>query len=149
MTTVILACVDFSDMTEPVIERAAELAAVGDRSFHLLHVAAPEPDLVGYDDDPVANWSSDDRARELVDEQRILERHAESLGSRGFAVTPIIAMGPSAATIIAEAKRLGADVIVLGSHGHGGLYNLLMGSVAAELEKHSPVPLDIVPHAGV
>lgn len=143
---VILACIDFSDMTEPVIERAVQLASTSGHSFHLLHVAAPEPDLVGYDSDPVTNWKRDDRASELTQEHRVLRGYADELGARGYTVTPLITMGPSAATIIAEATRLGADVIVIGSHGHGGLHNLLMGSVAAELEKHSPVPLDIVPH---
>lgn len=143
----ILACVDFSEMTKPVIDRAAQLAATSNARLHLLHVAAPEPDLVGYDNDPLASWNRDDRATELTQQHQHLSNLAESVRQRGIEVTPLLVVGPSAKTIIKEATNLSAEIIVIGSHGHGGLYHLLLGSVAAELEKHSPIPLEIVPHA--
>jgi nucleotide-binding universal stress UspA family protein len=46
--------------------------------------------------------------------------------------------------LIAEAKRSGADLIVLGTHGRGALAHLLMGSVAERVVRHSPVPVLLV-----
>lgn len=142
----VLACVDFSDMTQPVVDRAAHLAEKGERRLHLLHVAAPEPELAGYDRDPLSGWTRDDRAEELRDEHRHLREIAGRLEAQGFDVLPLVVMGHTADTIIEEARRIGAGVVVVGSHGHGGLHHLLLGSVAAQLEKHSPVPVDIVAH---
>lgn len=145
----ILACVDFSDMTVPVIRRAVTLAAGGvvpAAVIHLLHVAAPEPGFVGFDTDPVTNWSRDDRSHELLDEHRRLIELAHEHSTADVEVKPIMAMGPTVETILEEVPRLDIDVIVVGSHGHGALYHLLMGSIATHLTKLSPVPVEVVPH---
>jgi nucleotide-binding universal stress UspA family protein len=47
--------------------------------------------------------------------------------------------------VLAQAKRLKADVIVLGSHGHGAVYNLVVGSTANGVLKHAPCPVLVVP----
>ena len=47
--------------------------------------------------------------------------------------------------ILAEAAQIGAGTTVIGSHGHGALYNLLMGSVAESIVKHATCPVLIVP----
>jgi len=47
--------------------------------------------------------------------------------------------------VIAEAERLPADLIVLGSHGHGAVYNMLVGSVAEGIVRASAVPVLLVP----
>jgi nucleotide-binding universal stress UspA family protein len=46
--------------------------------------------------------------------------------------------------LIAEARRSGAELIVLGTHGRGALAHLLMGSVAERVVRHSPVPVLLV-----
>jgi nucleotide-binding universal stress UspA family protein len=38
-----------------------------------------------------------------------------------------------------------AGLVVVGSHGHGALYNLLVGSVAEGVIRHSTVPVVVVP----
>jgi nucleotide-binding universal stress UspA family protein len=47
--------------------------------------------------------------------------------------------------IINTAKQWGADVIVMGTHGHTGLVHLLVGSVAEYVIRHAPVPVLVVP----
>ncbi|MBW2274656.1 MAG: universal stress protein, partial [Deltaproteobacteria bacterium] len=47
--------------------------------------------------------------------------------------------------ILAEAKRLAADMIVMGSHGHGALYRALLGSVSEGVLHKATCPLTIVP----
>ena len=46
--------------------------------------------------------------------------------------------------IVAEARRWPAELIVVGSHGRGGLLHLLMGSVAERVVRHAPVPVLLV-----
>ena len=46
--------------------------------------------------------------------------------------------------LIAEARRSGAELIVLGTHGRGALAHLLMGSVAERVVRHAPVPVLLV-----
>lgn len=48
--------------------------------------------------------------------------------------------------IVAYAQEHGADLIVMGSHGHTGLRHLLMGSVAEHVLRHAACPVLIVRH---
>jgi len=48
-------------------------------------------------------------------------------------------------TIITEANNWRADLIVLGTHGRGGLPRLLLGSVAEEVMRNTSIPVHIVP----
>ena len=47
--------------------------------------------------------------------------------------------------VLSEQKRLAADLIVLGSHGHTALGEMLIGSVAHKVTVKSPVPVLLVP----
>ena len=48
-------------------------------------------------------------------------------------------------TILEEAAKLNADLIILGSHGHGGLLRALLGSVCEGVLRKSILPVLIVP----
>ena len=47
----------------------------------------------------------------------------------------------AASGIVDSAKELGADLIVLGSHGRSGIARLMLGSVAARVVAESPIPV--------
>jgi nucleotide-binding universal stress UspA family protein len=51
-----------------------------------------------------------------------------------------------AAPVLVEASR-GADVLVVGSHGHGAFVEMLLGSTSQHLAQHASCPLVIVRHA--
>ncbi len=53
--------------------------------------------------------------------------------------------GMPAQTILAEAARFGAQLIVLGTHGHSALGEMVMGSVAHKVTMKSPIPVLLVP----
>jgi len=53
--------------------------------------------------------------------------------------------GNAAQAILDTAKRIGADMIVLGSHGHSAFSELLSGSVAHAVTVHAEVPVLLVP----
>ena len=53
----------------------------------------------------------------------------------------LIRKGHAREVILDVAKELKADLIVLGTHGHRGLSELFMGSVAEYVVRHAPVPV--------
>lgn len=53
--------------------------------------------------------------------------------------------GRAASTIVATARRLKADTIVLGTHGHGAAFDLVVGSIAQGVIRAAPCPVLVVP----
>jgi nucleotide-binding universal stress UspA family protein len=139
----LLACVDFSPVTRDVLAHTERLARGLGAEVTLLHVAAPDPAFVGYDPGPQS--VRDNVARELREEHREIEELAEALRKAGIVVLPLMVQGAAEARILEHAERQHADFIVLGSHGHGALYDLLVGSVADGVLRHARVPVVMVP----
>ena len=53
--------------------------------------------------------------------------------------------GPPAATIMGQAGEIGADLIVMGTHGRAGMGEFMLGSVAHKLMQQSTIPVLLVP----
>jgi nucleotide-binding universal stress UspA family protein len=68
-----------------------------------------------------------------------LDRHAQSLGPRAHAV--VERAGAPADAIVAEARRLAADLIAMSTHGRGGLSHLLLGSVTEKVIERARRPV--------
>lgn len=143
--TEVLACIDFSDVSSAVAEQAVRIARAFGGGIHLLHVAAGEPEIAGYDKDSIATFTRDDRAAQLVAEHQRLRELAASLEASGVEVLPLVVMGDTVDKVLEEAERIDAGVIVIGSHGHGGLHHLLLGSISEAIIRHSTRPVLIVP----
>jgi nucleotide-binding universal stress UspA family protein len=141
----LLAAIDFSPVSAAVVEQAASLAEAFSAELTLIHVAAPDPDFVGYAAGP--QTVRDDRAREIRTEHRELRAIAEALQDRAISARALLIQGPTVEKILAEGQRLRADVIVIGSHGHGGLYRLLLGSVSEGVVRATRCPVLVVPSA--
>lgn len=139
----IVAALDFSPITALVVRQASVLAAAFSAELTLLHVAAPDPDFVGFETGP--QTVRDGRAKELRAERRELERMAEELRERDLRVRVLMVQGPTVEKILSEAKRLGADALVLGSHGHGAAYRALLGSVSEGVVRSAACPVLVVP----
>jgi nucleotide-binding universal stress UspA family protein len=78
------------------------------------------------------------------DGQLALDRLAQRARQASIDVGTHLAEGPVGPMILSEAARLGADMIVIGSHGQGTLLDILMGSVSMYVLHHSPIPVCIV-----
>ena len=146
MTKNTLTLIDFSEICGKVVERAAELAKFYEAKCWLIHVAAPDPDFVGYDVGP--QYIRDSRADELKEEHNILEKYQKQLGKDGIECEMLLIQGQTNTTILEEIERLKIDMVVLGSHGHSKLYDLLVGSVCEYTLRHATVPLLIIPSGG-
>ena len=53
--------------------------------------------------------------------------------------------GQVVTSILERVEKWDAGLVLVGSHGHGAMYNLLVGSVAEGVIRHSPVPVLVVP----
>ena len=53
-------------------------------------------------------------------------------------------VGPVADEIVRKAQEIGADAIVMGTHGHGRLAGILIGSIALKVLHLSPIPVTLV-----
>ena len=61
------------------------------------------------------------------------------------AIRTLVTDGDFASSIIASAKELDADIIVMGSHSRKWLENIVMGSVTEEVLNDTTIPLFIIP----
>lgn len=59
----------------------------------------------------------------------------------GRVVERILLRGRPASAIVKEAREFGADLVVLGSRGHGQIRSMVLGSVSAEVVDHAPCPV--------
>lgn len=139
----LLVPVDFSEVTASVVDSAASMARAFSAELVLIHVAAPEPDFVGMDVGPQAVREA--RAEEIRGEHRELQALAEGLRGGGLSTRALLVQGPTVEKILAEARKLEADVIVIGSHGHGALYRALLGSVSEGVVRGAACPVLVVP----
>lgn len=142
----ILVPVDFSEVTDAVVAWAADLAERADGRLWLLHVAAPNPAFVGFEAGP--DVVREGRAKELRQEHRDLQTRADALRAKGLDATALLVEGPTVEKVLAEAERLEADLIVMGSHGRGALSRALLGSVSEGVLRGAHCPVTILPARG-
>jgi nucleotide-binding universal stress UspA family protein len=139
----ILVCVDFSEVTERVVGYAKTVSALSGAEVRLLHVAAPNPDFVGFEAGP--DVVRNQVAHALRDEHEKLERLAEMFAEANVRAKPLMIQGPTADTILEQSHRFSANLVVLGSHGHGAFHDFIAGSVTRGVLKKSSVPVLVVP----
>ena len=138
----LLVALDFSAVAEDQLEIVGRLAKPN-REVYLLHVAEPDPSFVGYEAGP--DEVRHDVAVEFKREHEQLHAMADRLREQGHQVNALMIQGPTVKTILEQADKLDAEVIVVGSHGRGKLFDLVVGSVSAGVIRKSPVPVLVVP----
>lgn len=129
----VLVPVDFSEASLKAVDVALKMVAAPS-DIHLIHVlpmlAPAEPGVI---------WNAiDDESREKHVREALAERLADDLFA---AVQFKVAIGDPGHEIADYAEEVGADLIVLPSHGRTGITRLLVGSVAERVVRlaHCPV----------
>jgi nucleotide-binding universal stress UspA family protein len=133
---------DFSPASDAALGCAKRLAARIGASIHLVHVVAPPaipssfgsevyvPDPAAIQEEYIANAKTQLARRILVDAR-----------SRVKATSEVICNANPAGTIMAYAASNRFDLIVMGTHGRGGIARLLMGSVAESVIRTAACPV--------
>lgn len=140
----ILVTIDFDVKTTLLIDNAYKLANAFGSKVWLVHIAAPDPDFVGYEVGP--QYIRDNRAYELREEHRQLQNFAKELNKKGINAEGLLIQGTTIEMIINESEKLHIDLIIAGHHKHSFLYNAFIGSVSREIIEVSKIPLMIIPY---
>jgi nucleotide-binding universal stress UspA family protein len=138
----LLVALDFSAVADDQLEIVSRLARPN-REIYLLHVAEPDPSFVGYEAGPEV--VRHEVAVEFKREHEQLHELADRLRAQGHEVTALMVQGPTVQTILQQAEKLEAEVIVVGSHGRGKLFDVVVGSVSAGVIRKATVPVLVVP----
>lgn len=142
----ILVAVDFSDVTDRVIAKAGELARATGAKVWLAHVVTDATPVTGMGDLPMpGTLVDDDLPRHFPSEQARLRDIVASLQDIGVIAEQRLVSGDAVERIVNLAAEYEADMIVMGSHGHGALYELIVGTVSEGVMRHTTRPVLIVP----
>ena len=139
----LLVCVDLSESTEMIVKKVEEMTRELPAKVWLLHNAVPEPDVVEFKVDPQAARES--LAKKFHVEHRQIQELANRMRKAGVDTTALLVHGATVETILKEASELEVDMIVVGSHGRGAMYQLLVGSVSEAVLHKSRFPVLVVP----
>ncbi len=134
----ILCALDLDKDATEILGVAAALATESNATLYALHVARiPARDMdvpLPFQAEPL--WEKD--ARLYLEE---LIRHSTA---RDVRHELCILSGLADLDIVRTATRLAVDLIVMGTHGRGGLKHLLLGSVAEHVIREAPCPVLIL-----
>ena len=139
----ILVCVDLSDSTESLLNKIEKLCRPLKATVWLLHNATPEPETIEFKVDPIEARES--LAKKFHQQHRQIQQLAERFRESGIDATALLVHGKTVDTILKEAADLDIDVIVVGSHGHGAMYQLLVGSISEGVLRRSNRPVLVIP----
>ena len=126
----IVVATDFSTASRPAFAAALDAARRDGARLVVLHVMMPPTPFVG--DDLPGSWLELE-ARARRDAERRLAAAVSQAERAGIATKGTLVRGVPAEVIVRIARREGADLIVIGTHGRSGLGRLFMGSVAARV----------------
>jgi len=142
----LLTAVDLSPITPKVIEGAGALASSLGAKLILLHVTEPVAAYV-----PVGAAMDVITAPVPMEPPDLdalksrLEELAAPVRAKGVTVETVASVSLPVDEILDLAEKTGADMLVLGSHGHGALYHLFSGSVVTAVLQKATRPVMVIP----
>lgn len=139
----LLVPLDFSPASSRVVDVACNLATLMKARIEFLNVYQPSPALSGeymmYA--PEAHVAAEQYARKFADKElKQMVRRAEA---RGLAARGFFRLGFPVDEILAQAKK--AAFIVIGSHGHTALYDMVVGGTTHRVLRGAQCPVVVVP----
>lgn len=142
----IVALIDFSDLTPKILEQSQKLATAFSSNVVLLHGVPRHVEAVDIGiASPVVEREA--TAEEWNTHKAKLLELTEPLKMAGINVTAAQCTDMAAENILAESRWLQADLIVMGSHHHGMLHDLIVGNLTREILQHAFCPVLVVPAA--
>jgi nucleotide-binding universal stress UspA family protein len=139
----LLVPIDFSDGSLRALDYGAALARQLRAKLILLHVVAPAI----YGENYLQNSGALDEANRniIASAWEQLNKVKHRALTHGLETEMLVRMGRAQSDIADTANAIGADLIVMGTHGIGGLKQVMLGGTAERVLWHSPCPVLTVP----
>ena len=139
----IVVAIDFNDALGELISYAEGIGKKFQAKIWVIHVEAPDPDFVGFDAGP--QYIRDFKASEMREEHKKLQNICEAFIDPELESEALLIQGSTVETVITEAEKLKADLLIVGTHKHSFFHDLLSESVSLELLKNGKIPLLAIP----
>jgi nucleotide-binding universal stress UspA family protein len=142
----ILVAVDGSRASDKGLREAMRLAKAEGARLYLMHVVDEYPAFAAIDGMMAGAPGADLVPALREGGKKVLAKAKAAAQKAGVPATTVLreALGPAAYPIVREAKKLGADLIVVGTHGRRGVRRLVMGSDAEQVVRTASVPVLLV-----
>ncbi len=147
-----LIALDYDPTARKVAEQGFMLAGAAGAEVVLLHVISDPVYYSSTEYSPIMGYV-DYHEIEAVQLENIvglrnasdlfLEKFKHKLGDKS--IQTLVKEGDTAEQILETARHIHADVIILGSHSHKWLEDIVMGSVTKRVMQHTNIPLLIIP----
>lgn len=148
----VLIALDYNPTAQKVAEMGYSLAKAMKAEVILVHVINDPNYYSAFEYGPIMGFTGSVNADllKIVEPEELKHHSLEFLAStkehlKDENIKTIVAEGDTSSGIISTATEMSADIIVLGSHSRRWLEQILIGSVAEAVLRHSPIPLFIVP----
>jgi len=139
----ILVAIDLSNASQKILDKAKTLAIALPAKVCLLHVIEGEPDFL--DDEPDLLSSSDQSQQEFSQEHKYLQKEVDGLRQSGIETKGLLSQGSVVDVILQKSKQLEIDIIIVGTHGHGGVHHMIFGSVSEGVLRNTSCPVLVIP----
>ncbi len=140
VTRRILVPLDGSPLSEGVLGHLKAFGAGNGAETILLRVTNPAAEF-SFSDPAIASSTVNEIAAET---RSYMQGVVDQLKAKGMRVSLVLRDGPIADTILAVARENKVDMIAMSTHGRTGVRRMLMGSIAEEVVRQSPVPVMLV-----
>ena len=135
--------VDFSTMTEDVLEMAKLFAGTFTGEIYLIHVIRTDPGLTGYLPEP--RELHEPVPESCAKTYFLLHDQARQLRYSGYQVFPCLIEGEIVASILDKARSVEAELIIMGAHNKGALSRIFLGSVSEGVLRKACCPVMVIP----
>ena len=143
MLGTVLVPLDGSGFAEAALPIAKQLVGRAGGRLHLATADQPSPVLVGAGEITSAFHALGQECR--LEDESYLVRTAAMIGKAGGASVRVSLLeGPGGEAICEEADRIGADLVVMSTHGRNAMGRALLGSVADYVVRHAARPVLLV-----
>lgn len=137
----IMVAIDGSEGSLAAIDEAVDLAAPLGAHITFLAVRKAPSSLLG-----TTNYQCR-LARDLGVTRAAVDAALEKAQGAGIEARGEVLEGDAVDEILSFADNCGADLIVMGSRGHGALAGAMLGSVSSEVTRHANVPVLVAKQA--
>jgi nucleotide-binding universal stress UspA family protein len=135
--TTLIAGVDLSVPSDQALDRAAAIALQNNAELVMVNAQADDAPIENLDNAALEQLGQVSAAMRAEEARRLVAKH-DDLKARGVRVELVNEKGAPGEVIARIAEERGAELIVVGTHGHTGIQRFLLGSVATAVLRHAP-----------